>query len=91
MIIHQTSCSVGIKFVFTIPNDRKYEIKITKWSSTYGYAECVIKDCKTGESYETHGRIVLNGHSIVTKWQDTYDDSRKNWVPSKNMIVLIDE
>ena len=91
MVLHQISCPVGIKFKFSIPNDRSYEIKITKWSSTYGYAECVIRDCKTGENYESHGRIVLNGHIIETKWEEVFDDRRNHWIPSKNMIVLIDE
>lgn len=91
MKVKQTSCSVGIKFEFEIPNDRKYEIKITKWSSTFGFAECIIRDCKTGECYESHGRVVLNGHSIVTKWEETYDSYNRTWVSTKNMIVLIDE
>ena len=91
MVVKQSSCAIGVKFKFTIPNDRSYEIKITKWESTCGYAECIIKDCLTGENYESHGRIVLNNHSIVTKWEERYDDNRKNWVPSKNMIVNIDE
>lgn len=91
MIVRQTSCSVGIKFNFEIPNDRKYEICITRWASNYGFADCVIKDCLTGEYYESHGRIVLNGHSIETKWLQEWNNNRQNYVSGTNMIVKIDE
>ena len=68
----------------------KYDFKIQSYDNVAGYAPVGIKDNSTGIYYQSYGYLELNGHIFVTKWKQEYDDSRENYIRSKELIVEVD-
>ena len=66
-----------------------YEIKIADYSNVGGYANVMIVDCKTGDTYFSDGYLELNNHVFITKWDTKYEPSRENWICSDDLLITI--
>lgn len=53
------------------------------------YAKCLIQDLETKEMFHSHGHIVINGFTIITKWKSYYNNIRDNYQSSRDLIIDI--